>query len=280
MLPQKLYLPIISLFHYSLGHIGEAKLKYYIKNNYYLNNKKYANLICENLSNSCYGCITNKQTNYRFKEGSTNFIKSKRPNETIYLDLLEFPIFEGHLKKNTKNPSAILVIKCVFSSYISLYVINSKRDFEIRNSLSNYFCVHDIPKYMVTDNAKLFKSHLFINYMKKLGVNIVKSSALKSKTRGFIEIAVKRINYFLRMYRQDDKLDPHHTISIIGYMLNHIPYKNQKLSPHNIMFTSLKNLDGKYKKPGQYIFDTKFIIEEDVEKYYELFQKMIIDCRN
>ena len=279
LLPQKLYLPIISLFHYSLGHLGERRLKNYIKNNYHMNNIKYANLICENLSNACLGCIINKQTNYKFKEGSANFIKCSRPNQTIYADLLEFPTFEGHTRKKSGRPSAILVVKCVYSGYISLRILQEKTSQELKNHLASYFLDHDLPHFLVTDNATIFKSHLFLKYIKGLGIRVLHSSALKSKSRGFIEIAVKRINYMLRMYRDIEILDVHHIVSIIGYMLNHIPYKNQKFSPNNLFNMSYKGLDGKNKEAGQYIFEPGFTIEQEMEKYYEKFKEMVMNCR-
>ena len=114
---------------------------------------------------------------------------------------------------------------------------------------------------------------------------MVESSALKSKVRGFVEIAVERINYLLRVVRENKKyLDVHHIISIIAYMLNHTPYGNSKLTPYNIMFLSVKNLDGNIRQPGEYLFDYKLKVNSDLEEklksYHKEFLNMVKECRN
>lgn len=280
ILPQVLYLPFISFIHFSLMHIGVQRLWNYVNNYYYFNNKKLAKMICDNLTSSCVYCIKNKPNTLRLKEGFTFDNSIKSPNTLIYSDLLEFPIFEGQVRKS--NPKALLIIKDVFSKYTTIYILQTKTSQAIINCLANYFSVHDICTSFISDNASIYKSKTITTYFKNLNVKVLNSSILKSKSRGFIERAVRTTNELIRFYRTNyTSLDISHILSITSNMLNKIPFYKEKLSPYNIHFQSTAGLmDGDYLDPTDNIFEYKFNKEfgSYSPEYRQELEKMIIDC--
>ena len=289
LLPQKLYTAYILFFHKSLGHIGAEKMYNYLNSYYFLVNKKHAKAIIENISASCLGCLQSKQLTHRYKEGSAQFSKVENVNDLLYADLLEFPTFEYHLKNNkkTKNskPPAVLIIKDVFSDYTTLYMLHAKTASALRNCFVNYFSTHGTAKKLCTDNAKIFKSKLLKDYLKGLNINILESSVLKSKTRGFIEYCVKKVNTILRLYRRRlPRLDPYHILSTISVCLNKIPFRNEVLTPYNIQFNSVDGFEGTMYSPESKIFNYKIDLEkplvETLSEYGQDFRSMVIKVRN
>lgn len=280
ILPQVLYLPFISFIHYSLMHIGIQKLWTYVNTYYYFNNKKLAKMICDNLTSSCVYCIKNKPNTLRLKEGFTFDNSIKSPNTLIFSDLLEFPTFEGNVRK--KDPKALLIIKDVYSKYTTIYILQTKTSQAIINCLANYFSVHDICKSFISDNASIYKSKQILKYFKNLNIRVLNSSVLKSKSRGFIERGVRSTNELIRFYRSSyTSLDISHILSVASSMINKIPFHKEKLSPYNIHFQSTTGLmDGDYLDPTTNIFEYKFNEKFGSYslEYRQELEKMIIDC--
>lgn len=282
LLPQILYLPYICFIHYSLMHMGNQRLWNYVNNYYYFNNRKLAKLICDNLTANCLLCIQNKPNSLRLKEGSTFNNSINSPNKLIYSDLLELPTFENKVRK--QDPKALLIIKDVYSTYTSIYILQSKTSRAIMNCLSNYFSVHDIPASFISDNASIYKSKLIMSYFNNLNIKVLNSSILKSKSRGFIERAVRTTNEMLRIYREKyTTLDLSHILSISCAMLNKIPFLNEKLSPYNIQFNSLDGImDGEFKDPTENVF--QYVLNDNLNLYSEQYklevQQLIKDCRD
>ncbi len=282
LLPQILYLPYICFIHYSLMHLGTQRLWNYVNNYYYFNNKKLAKLICDNLTANCLLCIQNKPSSLRLKEGFTFNNSINAPNKLIYSDLLELPTFENKIRK--QDPKAMLVIKDVYSKYTSIYILQNKTSRAIINCLSNYFSVHDIPTSFISDNASIYKSALIMNFFKNLNIKVLNSSVLKSKSRGFIERAVRTVNEMIRFYREKyTKLDLSHILSISCAMLNKIPFLKEKLSPYNLQFNSLEGvMDGEFKDPTDNIFQYKLNDNLDLytKEYKAEVEKLIAECRD
>ena len=286
ILPITLYLPFICFFHYSLGHLGSQRLWNYVQQNYFLNNKKVARMICDNLCASCVICIQNKPSNIRLKEGSAYKNDISGPNQLIYSDLLEFPTFESHVKNLTGNSKALLVFQDVYSSYITVYILQQKTSQAIKNCLANYFSVHDISKAFVSDNAKIYQSNMIKNYFNDLGVKVHNSSVMKSKSRGFIERSMRKLNEMLRFYRKTyTSLDISHILSISCAMLNKVPFHKEKLSPYNLQYMSVSGInDGSIYMPNENIFDYEIELDQELGQtlsdYKKELHEMIKDCRS
>ena len=278
-LPTTLYLLYICFLHHSIGHLGQEKLFRYINTNYFLEKKQYAKILIQQLTNNCLECLQCKPLTHKLESGSIFNIDIKRKNHTIYTDLLEFPTFELTQRKKKGDPAAILVIKDVYSAYITTYIIRNKTGYDIKNCLSNYFSIHDKCSYFVSDNAKCYKNKTLQTFFKELNITIVNSTSLKANVRGYIEQAVRSINMILRLYRNIDptNINADVILAISNVMLNKVPFKNSKLSPFNIQFCSVEGLEGKIKKDSDYIPDTNRM-EQFYEKIGPTLQKLITEC--
>ena len=279
-LPTTLYLLYTCFLHHSLGHLGQEKLFRYLNTNYYLEKKNYAKLLIQQLTNNCLECLQCKPLTHKLESGSIYNIDIKNKNHTIYTDLLEFPTFELSQRKNKGDPAAILVIKDVYSAYITTYIIRNKTGVEIKNCLSNYFSIHDTCKYFVSDNAKCYKNKTLQKFFKELNIIEVNSTKLKAYVRGYIEQAVRSINMILRLYRNIDStnINADVILAISNAMLNKVPFKNSKLSPFNIQFSSVEGLEGKILENNSFNTPDKNEIEQFYKKIEVPLRQLIQEC--
>lgn len=240
-LPIKLYMFLIGTIHGSLNHPGIQKLYNYINAYYYVQNKTYLLELIRKLNNNCLACIANKNKPHNYKTGSIFKNHVYAPNYMISSDLLDLP--KTMTKGDKNNIKHLLVIQDVFSKYITIYCLPKGTQNVLIHAFANYFSVHGLVRYHLSDNASIYRGHTIQNYFKKNLVTNMNSSPLFSKARGYIERCIQKVNNFIRLeqFRPLTMIDLASTITQISHSLNQQPLHNTFLTPFNVHFMSMKN---------------------------------------
>ena len=88
------------------------------------------------------------------------------PLERIFID------FMGPLVRTKKGNQAILVVMDSFSKFVAFYPVRSITSAVVCEVLEHkYFMNYGVPKSLVSDNAKVFKSKLFYDFCFQWGIN-------------------------------------------------------------------------------------------------------------
>ncbi|KAG0420421.1 Transposon Tf2-6 polyprotein [Dictyocoela roeselum] len=184
--------------HKKLGHPGALrtfktlKLKFGFKLPY--------NKVAEIL-NSCLDCRKNiiDKTKYGKIEG---IVKSDRPLQTISSDIV------GPFKNSiyNLNPSFstfyFLTITDIFSRYSEIYFLKEITSSNIINKCFKlYFKKHSIPKNLISDNGRQYVSIEFKNYLDKLGIKHIKTSAYNPTSNGISERINQTIIKVLKIFK-------------------------------------------------------------------------------
>ena len=240
-LPIKLYMFLIGTIHGSLNHPGIQKLYNYINAYYYVQNKTYLLEQIRKLNNNCLACLANKNKPQNYKTGSIFKNHVYAPNYMISSDLLDLP--KTMIKGDKNNVKHLLVIQDVFSKYVTIYCLPKATQTVLIHAFANYFSIHGLVRYHLSDNASIYRGHTIQEYFKKNLIKNMNSSPLFSKARGFIERTIGKINNYIRLeqFRPLSMIDLASTITEIAHSLNQQPLHNTFLTPYNVHFISMKN---------------------------------------
>ena len=95
----------------------------------------------------------------KMKVGLHSATPASCPLERIFID------FMGPLVRTKKGKQAILVAMEIFSKFVAFYPVRSITSAVVCDVLEHkYFMNYGVPKSLVSNNAKVFKSKLFYDF--------------------------------------------------------------------------------------------------------------------
>ena len=93
------------------------------------------------------------------------------PLERVFTD------FMGHLVCTKKGNQAILVVIDSFSKFVAFYPVHNITSTTVCNVLgSRYFTAYGVPKSIVSDNAKVFRSKAFYDFCFPWGIKRINTT--------------------------------------------------------------------------------------------------------
>ena len=107
-------------------------------------------------------------------------------------------------------------------------------------SIVNFTANNGPPKYILTDNGAPFKSKYTLNFLKKNNIYVIDSSPRHPQSRGIVENAIGRIRQSFRNLNTDEHI--FQNLPQIIRMLNKIPFKSAKMSPHELFYGTKSHL--------------------------------------
>ena len=236
ILPLEYYLIFVICIHSSVGHMSAEKMKKYFVQNFHMEKKKVISNYIDMITQNCLGCLSGKPNRHNTPNGTVHRAKIQQPNEAIMADLLDFP------NNFHSDIISILVIKDLFSQFVTLKVVQARTQTNIIALLSDYFCTHGIVRRIITDNASYFVGSKIDRFYRKMGINRIPSSPRKSKVRGFIERQIGEVNKMVRIINAlDEDIDIFPTLTMTSHALNSIPVGNTKLTPFNLHYYTMRD---------------------------------------
>jgi RNase H-like domain found in reverse transcriptase/Reverse transcriptase (RNA-dependent DNA polymerase)/Integrase zinc binding domain/Chromo (CHRromatin Organisation MOdifier) domain len=268
--PKKVERELIKGYHEDIreGHPGIARTMEKLQRNFYFPgmHRKVKKFI-----NECDPCNRNKIT-YQKPMGKLqgHEIKPKRPWEHITADFLEMP--------KAKHPHApgdwdeLLVVVDTFSKQTIL--IPTKKTASTEEILhllwERVFSVFGIPRSMLSDRDKIFKTERWAKLMKEIGSMQILSTAHHQRTDGQTERKIQELQAYYRQYMdyyQGNWID---ITPIAQYAVNDAKSATTGETPNLITFGTerIKGWEGNEEEilPHQ---DRMTIIHREVERDLE-----------
>lgn len=261
LLPEKLYFLFTIIYHNLLSHIGIDSLYNYIIKFFHVEKKMILKKHITNLCKNCLPCLLGKPVVHNFKQASFDTRRLTKPNELLLVDLLELPttIMGGY-----HGVSAIAVMIDAYSKYVQAYVMHSKTQECMIQTLTNYFQSCGYYSQIYTDNAPCFTGVKIKKFLKDNNVQIIPASPLSSKSHGLIERRIRFLQEMIR-YNNVGKADLNlcNTLIAYGWALNLIPFKGSLLCPYNLQFSSVRNFKTSNDVDNNSLFNTGNILPKD-----------------
>lgn len=234
VLPLKLYPIYIAYIHATKGHRGVSMLTRIASKNYYIRDNQLLTKHASDIKSSCLSCLTSLPPNEQYFRG---IITSPKPNYMLTLDFIE----RGGEIKNTKKTlyaSYLLIIMCVHSKYTSCVLFNGLKSSSLIHAIFTWISTYGCPKYLLHDNASIFWSIDFQNFLKKFKIKSIKSTPYRSSARGSVEnFVLQARNHYRKLSFNDSNndFDFWEYIPSLISLHNGLPYFENK-SPSDLFF--------------------------------------------
>lgn len=233
----KLVIPKIARFslmrkyHDDIGHIGLNKCEKLIKSKFWFQGmtrfiKKYVN--------ACLDCAF-KHNKYGKKEGYLFPLqKPTKPLDTWHID---------HLGPFCKSSgfSHILVIVDSFSKYIFARPTKSTNSKEVVHNLKDLFSMFGVPKRIISDQGKAFKSKQFSNFCIEFKIKHVLNTIASPRSNGQVErynrTLLEAINTSI-----NDEHEWYEKLPQVVLGINNTENTSTRFTPHRLMFGFDKNI--------------------------------------
>lgn len=233
VIPKYARFNLMRKFHDDIGHVGLNKCEKLIKDKFWFKGmtrfiKKYVN--------SCLDCAF-KKGQYGRKEGY--LFPMKKPTQPLHTWHID------HLGPFCKSSgfSYIFVIVDSFTKYLFARPTKSTKSKEVIYHLKDLFSMFGVPKRIISDQGRAFKSKNFKSFCSDFKIKHVLNTVASPRSNGQVErynrTLLDAINTSI-----DDECDWHGKLPQVVLGVNNTTNSSTGLSPHRLMFGFDKNIIG------------------------------------
>ena len=234
VIPESLEPIVLSYVHLLHGHTSAAQMYQELKASYFfIAGKIYqkASLFCQ----SCTSCAINSRDTRLVALQGFLINPATRPYQYVVADLAE------NLTKFLSYYRHILVIKCLSTGHTMCFPLKSKTaDSVCFHMLHGVYQAFGPIERLYTDNGKVFRKHEVLALFAALRIKVETTVALDSKSRGFVERAIRSLKTLIKkMLYADIRREPN-VIDILPFLasvcMNHSYNTRVGSTPHNLVF--------------------------------------------
>ena len=252
ILPEALYIFLGLREHLIAVHAGFQALLMICKDMFFFVNIKLLKTVLKKICDSCMTCCLNKIKMDKNPHGS---FKVNKSCVAIQIDLIE------SLVSRYKH---ILVVIDVYSRMIQTFPLVNKSAQAIQQSLLVYLQNNPLLRYIVSDNATIFRNRAMTSFYKKMGIINPSSGAYKSRARGLVENANLLLQRAIIGLISGNREDWYYELPLAVFLLNHKRFYGERLSAANIHFGSNFMRQDIFRKEQMELFRNN--IPEDFQK--------------
>jgi hypothetical protein len=272
--PKKMEERTIQRYHDNIqeGHPGIARTIEKLQRQFYFPGmfrkvKRYIN--------KCDSCMRNK-ISYQKPEGKMQIEKEKatRPWERISIDVVDMPETKNPYTGNVENE--LLVVVDTFSKQTILIPTKKNANTEEMFHLlwERIFAVFGIPRVIISDRDRIFRTERWANKMKDIGAIQILSTAHHQQTDGQTERKIQEMQAFYRHYLDYEQKNWNEITPIIQYAMNDAQSTATGKTPNFVTFGT-ERINGKEKSVmGETSQQERMkIIHKEVERDLEWTEK-------
>ena len=277
ILPIYLYIFLGLREHLLSNHSGYQGLLNVCREMFTFENLKMMKKVCNQISSNCLACILGKIKADRNPHGSFKVDKS---TVAVQIDLIEGTI---------GRYANILTIIDVYSRYVTAYPLATKTSAAVQNCLLQYLQTNPTLRYIVSDNASIFRSASMQKFYKSLSIINPSSGVYKSRSRGLVERANGLIQNGIVSLIAEKRENWIYALPLAIFLMNHKIFFGQKLSAANLHFRSAATRIDFFRQEQDSIYqsnvptnlkETEKEIEEMLLKEEEFLVANRVDVQN
>jgi hypothetical protein len=287
LLPKPLVMLIVGFSHLNLNHPGIKRLYDYINKFYHCSDKTYlleqVTLLCK----QCMICFRCKRLIHNREYGSSDRNLLYKPNQLLLADLFEgFSLLGNRHGGDSTGTKSILVLFDLFSHCIFLHPLGAKTQNAVIHRLTSHFSILGPVRYLLTDNASIFRGRNIRSFCKEVNVSLLESAAMSSYSRGCIERQVQRLLHEVKKKTyKEDHIAFCKSMSKSCFAMNIIPLNKTFLCPLNIHFHSLLSFSSPMQDEDSNLswpvyIDTGFHMKPEYKEMAEKLQQEVLKFRD
>jgi len=240
LLPRSLFHVAVAYAHYYHKHGGVKAIYRTMLKLYTVINKTELKNAVKLITECCLSCCSSKPGQYQNLLGSA-YEKITAKSQMITMDLMEGSTSHNHKIANLYTNN-ILVIRDVFTRFLTIFFLHKKTEKEIILSLLNYFSEHSVPQAILSDNAPIFRAAGFKKLLSFFSVKLIESSVRRSESRGIAERAIRTLRQGVRT-ENSSLTSLNYPILLVDlvYKLNRLPLAGLQVSPYNLHYENFHN---------------------------------------
>jgi len=147
------------------------------------------------------------------------------PLERVFVD------FMGPLIRTKKGNQAILVVMDGFTKFVAFYPVRNINSATVCDVLEHkYFASYGVPKSVVTDNAKVFKSKVFFDFCFRWGVKRVNTTPYYPQA-SLAERVMRNLKAALKIFHHQSQKMWDEKLHMIAFALNSACHESTKMCP-------------------------------------------------
>jgi hypothetical protein len=145
--------------------------------------------------------------------------------DKVYLD------FFGPVNRTKKGHQAILVIMDGFSTFVAFFPVRQITSQVVCEILEKqYFRAYGIPKSVVTDNAKVFKSKLMYYFCFRWGVKHIFTTPYYPKG-SLVERVMRNLKAALQIFHHQSQFNWDEDLHLLNFAFNNAHHESTQTAP-------------------------------------------------
>ena len=197
VIPKTLEVFILAFLHLSFGHSTIESTVRTLQYTYHFYNGQVRPKVAAFIR-SCTTCAINARETGKIALQHLSLDSTKPPFFYLCIDLAENVTPFGNLALRLAYKH-LLVCKCMLTSYTVIYPLKDKTTKDVLYCLVyGLFQSFGLPGQLYSDNASIFGSKQFVSLMETLNVEVKETVPYDSKSRGFVERAVRSTKQSIR----------------------------------------------------------------------------------
>jgi hypothetical protein len=162
------------------------------------------------------------------KVGLHDSSPAEAPLERIFID------FMGPLVRTKKGNQAILVVMDSFTKFVAFYPVRSITSAVVCNVLEhNYFMTYGVPKSLVSDNAKVFKSKVFSDFCFQWGIKRINISPYYPQA-SLAERVMRNLKAALKIFHNQSQKMWDTKLHFLAFAFNSACHESTKMCPSKL----------------------------------------------
>ena len=234
---------LISHAHLVYGHCGSARLWDALKREYYI---PHGWRKISSFTRMCLSCqIANPLVNKKLSMGA--YPQPTRAFQTLHIDFLE------NIPGNHRKFLSYLVIVDGLTKAFYIFPVRNQTTEAVLDHFKIFLMMTNFQtETIVSDNAKIFRSGRFLEFMSALGIQVPLTVARHPESRGIAERTILKVKLYLqKLLLQQKNYDSAELYFMLPLMHNNAPHEALKTAPNSLIYGNTSNMLGQLEiDPG------------------------------
>ena len=185
---------------------------------------------------SCETCQRNKTTNRTVKEPMVITTTSTRPFEKIFMDIV------GPLPRSHQGNAFILTLQDDLSKFAwAVPMCNHEANTVAQHFVTQFICLHGLPKTLVTDCGTEFLSKVFKEVCRLLKIKQTSTTPYHPQSNGSLERSHRTLGEYLRNFAEKDPKNWDTYVPFAPCFAIILQYIHRRNFNHTIWFMVMKS---------------------------------------
>lgn len=180
---------------------------------------------------SCETCQRNKTANRTVKEPMVITTTSTRPFEKIFMDIV------GPLPKSHQGNVFILTLQDDLSKFAwAVPMYNHEANTVAQHFVTQFVCLHGLPKTLVTDCGTEFLSRVFKEVCRLLKIKQTSTTPYHPQSNGSLERSHRTLGEYLRSFAEKDPKNWDTYVPFAMFCHNSTEHSSTKFQPYQLVY--------------------------------------------